>query len=75
MSTMTLSAGSTGVLGHVLLEDVVLHGAAQLRDRDALFLRGGDIAAEQNCRRPVDRHGRRDLVERDAIEQGFHVRQ
>ncbi len=64
-----------GVLGHVFLEDVVLHGAAQLRDRNALFLRGGDIEAEQNCRRPVDRHGRRDLVERDAVEQGFHVRQ
>ena len=64
-----------GMLGHVLLEDVVLHGAAQLGDRDALFLGCGDVEAEQNRRRAVDRHGGRDLVERDPVEQRLHVRE
>src|SRR6185437_5188565 len=54
------------MLGHVLLEDVVLHRAAELADRDALLLGGGDVEAEQNGRRAVDRHGRRDLIEWDA---------
>ena len=63
------------MLGHVLLEDVVLHRAAQLRDRDALLLGGGNVEAEQNRCWAVDRHGRRDLVEWDAVEQRLHVRQ
>src|SRR2546425_8680924 len=47
--------------------------SATFRDRDALPLGGGDIEAEQNVRGAVDRHGGRDLIERDAVEQRFHV--
>ena len=79
MSTMIFSAGSDGidprVLRHVFLEDVVLHRAAQLRDRHALPLRRGDVEAEQNRRRAVDRHRRGHLIERNAREQRFHVGQ
>ena len=63
------------VLGHVLLENVVLHRAAELRDRDALLFGGGDVETEQNGGRAIDRHGRRDLIERDPGEQGLHVGQ
>ena len=64
-----------GVLGHVFLENVVLHRAAQLLARDALLLRRRHVEAEQHRRRPVDGHGGRDLVKRDAAEQVLHVRQ
>ena len=46
-----------------------------LLGRHALLLRGGDVEAPQDDRRPVDRHRRRDLVERDAVEQHLHVGQ
>ena len=62
-----------GVLGHVLLEDVVLHGAAQLVRRDTLLLGRGDVKAEEHRGRAVDGHGRRDPIERDAAEQVLHV--
>jgi len=62
-----------GVLRHVFLEDVVLHRAAERMTRNALPLGRRHVEAEQQRRRPVDRHGRGDLVERDAAEQVFHV--
>jgi hypothetical protein len=61
------------VLRHVLLEDVVLYGSAQLRARHALTFRRRDVEAEQDDGRPVDGHRRRDLIERDPIEQRLHV--
>ena len=36
-------------------------------------LRDGDVEREQDDRRRVDRHRRRDAVERDAVEQRRHV--
>ena len=57
----------------VLLEDVVLDRAAQLRARDAALLGDDDVHREQRRRRRVDRHRRRDLVERDPVEQHVHV--
>ena len=59
--------------GGVLLEDVVLHRAAEPLARHALPL--GDQLVEQEqerCRR-VDRHRRRDLAERDGVEEELHV--
>ena len=57
----------------VLLEHVVLHRAAQLLARDALLL-GDELVEQQEERRGrVDRHRRRDLVERDAVEEHLHV--
>jgi hypothetical protein len=62
-----------GVLRHVFLEDVVLYRAAELVTGNALPLRRRHVEAEQQRRWSIDRHGRRDLVERDAAEQVFHV--
>src|SRR5215203_4669434 len=59
--------------GDVLLEDVVLHRPAQRLTRDALLLRDQLVQQEQQRRRSVDRHRRRDLVERDAVEEHLHV--
>ena len=61
------------VLRHVLLQNVVLNRAAQLVRRNALFLRRRDVERPENDRRAVDRHRRRHLVERDAVEQHLHV--
>ena len=41
--------------------------------RDALLLGDRDVEREQHRRGRVDRHRRRDLVERDAVEQHAHV--
>ena len=60
--------------GDVLLEDVVLHRPAELRRLDALLLRDELVEQEQQRGRRVDRHRRRDVAERDAVEQQLHVR-
>jgi hypothetical protein len=57
----------------VLLEDVVLHSAAQLRSRDPLTLRDELVQEEQERRGCIDRHRRRDLAERDRVEEHLHV--
>ena len=57
----------------VLLEDVVLHRAAKRAARHALLLGDGDVEAEEDGRRRVDRHRRRDLAERQALQQRAHV--
>jgi hypothetical protein len=63
------------VLGLVLLEDVVLHRAADPVERHALLLGDRHVEAEEDDRRPVDRHRDGDLVERDPVEQRLHVGQ
>ncbi len=74
---MRRSAGSIGihprVLRHVLFQDVVLDRAAQFARVDALLLGRRDVEAIQDDRGPVDRHGRRDLIERDPVEERLHV--
>ena len=57
----------------VLLEDVVLHRAAQRGAGDALPLGDELVEQQQQRRRRVDRHRRRDLAERDPGEQDLHV--
>ena len=59
----------------VLLQDVVLQRAVQLRRIDALLLPHRDIERQQDGRRRVDRHRRADLVQRDPLEERLHVRQ
>ena len=61
------------MLCHVLLENVVLHRAADLRNIDALFFGGCHVEAKQQRRRSVDRHRGRDLIERDPVEQHLHI--
>ena len=57
----------------VLLEDVVLGRAAQLVGRHALLLADERVEAQQHGRGRVDRHRRRDGVQRDPVERGAHV--
>ena len=57
----------------VLLEHVVLGRAAQLLGRHALLLADELVEQQQAGGGRVDRHRRRDLVERDAVEGGAHV--
>ena len=57
----------------VLLEDVVLDGAAERSRRHALLLGDELVEEEQERRRRVDRHRGRDLVERDSGQQDLHV--
>ncbi len=58
-----------------LFEDVVLQRATELRRGYALLFGDGDVHAQQDRSRRVDRHRGRDVAERDAVEQGFHVGQ
>ena len=62
-----------GAARDVFLEDVVLNRAGQRRGGDALPPRDRDVERQQDDRRRVDRHRRRDAVERDAVEQRRHV--
>ena len=62
-----------GPSGRVLLQQVVLHRPREPRGLDAPLL-GHELVQEQQDRRGgVDRHRRRDPVERDALEQQGHV--
>src|SRR2546423_464875 len=62
------------MLRHVLLQNVVLYGASQLLRIDTLLLGSSYVEAIENDRRSVDGHGCGDLIERNAVEQNFHVR-
>ncbi len=62
-----------GPPGHVLLEDVVLDGAAQRFGGHALLLGHELVEQQQDGRRGVDGHRRRDLVEGQVGEQQAHV--
>ena len=58
---------------HVLLEDVVLDGAAQLVGGHALALAHQAVEQQQHGGRRVDGHAGRDVAQRDAIEHPRHV--
>ncbi len=62
-----------GSPGDVLLQDVVLDRAADLARRDALLLSGELVQEKKDRRRRVDRHRRRDPVEREPAEEDPHV--
>src|SRR5439155_22407547 len=59
--------------GAILLEDVVLDGAAELRALHALALGDELVEEEEQRRRSVDRHRGRDLPERNGVEEELHV--
>jgi hypothetical protein len=62
-----------GAAGGVLLEDVVLEGASKNPGIDPLPLRHRDVEREQDDGGGIDRHRRRDRLERDAVEEHQHV--
>jgi type IV secretory pathway VirD2 relaxase len=59
--------------GHVLLQHVVLHRAAEPLGSDALLLGDKLVQQEEHRRGGVDRHRRRHRAERDAVENELHV--
>ena len=61
--------------GDVLLQDIVLDGAAQHFGPDSLFFRHGHVHGEQYGCRTVDGHGGGNLVQGDAFEESFHIGQ
>ena len=62
-----------GVADHELLEDVVLNGAVELGLADALFLGRDDEHGQDRDHRAVHGHGDRHLIERNTVEEDFHV--
>ena len=56
-----------------LLQDVVLNGALELLGVGALTTGDQYVERQQNGGCRIDGHGRSDLIERDVIEQQFHV--
>jgi hypothetical protein len=63
------------LLRDVLLEDVRLARAVERFERDTLLLRDGEIEAKKRGRRARDRHRYRNIPQRDALEEAFHVAQ
>ena len=59
----------------VLFEQIVLNGAVDLIPGHALFFRHHQVERQQNGRGSVNGHGGADFVQRNAVQQGFHVRQ
>jgi hypothetical protein len=62
-----------GAAGDVLLEQVVLDRATDVRARHTVLLGDELVHQEEDRGRRVDRHRRRDLVERQVGEQQPHV--
>ncbi len=62
-----------GVADRELFQDVVLDRARQLGVRDSLLLSGDDEEGHDRKNRAVHRHADRHLVERDSVEEQFHV--
>ena len=64
---------NVGVPHHVFLEDVVLNGAVELLRRHTLLFGGHDVEGHDRDDRTVHRHGDGHFVQRDAVEEDFHV--
>ena len=62
-----------GVPGQVLLQDIVLNGAGQFLLGHPLFFGRNDEAGQNRQDRAVHGHGDGHVVERDLIEEDFHV--
>ena len=62
-----------GVAHHELFENVVLNGAGEFLRRNALLFARDDEIRQDGNDRAVHRHRHAHLVERDSVEQDFHV--
>ena len=60
------AAALNGTIQNDILKEYIARGRA-------LLLRHGDVHRDQHRRRGIDRHRRAHLVERDAVEEQFHV--
>ncbi len=63
------------LLGDELFEDVVLNRPGDVLPVGALLLGDDEIHREDHRRRRIDRHRRRDVAERDPVEEPLHVGQ
>ena len=61
------------LLRDIFLQNVVLQCPTQPLRWNPPPLRHRQIHGEQNGRRTIDRHGRGDLIEWDAVEQSLHI--
>ena len=61
------------VADHEFLEDIVLDGAGELLRGDALLFGGNDIEGHDREDGAVHGHGNGHLVERNFVEENFHV--
>ena len=62
-----------GIADHELLQNVILNRAGQLVLRNALLFCRNDIESKTGNDRPVHRHRHRHFVERNLVEQDFHI--
>ena len=62
-----------GAARDIFLQDVVLHRPREGAGRNSLSPRDGHVERQQNDGGRVDRHRRRDAVERDAVKQRGHI--
>ena len=62
-----------GAASDVFLQDVVLHGSRESRERDALPPRHANVEGEEDDGRRVDRHRGRDPPQRNLVEERRHV--
>ena len=62
-----------GVAHHELFEHIVLNGAAELRLAYALLFSRHHITGQHGQHRAVHGHGHTDNIQRDLVEQDFHV--
>ena len=58
---------------HEFFENVILDCAREGRAADALLFTGHDEGGQNRDHRAVHRHGDRNLIQRDAIKEGFHI--
>src|SRR6185312_11009703 len=59
--------------GGIFLQDVVLYGAADLREVGPLFPGKGGVQRQENKTGGIDGHRRADRFQPDPLEQQFHV--
>ena len=62
-----------GAAGGVFFKHVVLHRAAERVERNAAASRDREVEREENRCRRVDRHRDGHFIERNPVEQNFHI--
>jgi len=60
---------------HVFFKNIILNRSAQRFFGHALALGHSNIHGQQNTGRRVNRHAGRHFIQRDLVEQGFHILQ
>ena len=64
---------NVGAASSIFFQDIVLNGAAEFISGNALFFSNCDVHAEQYGSRSVDGHRSGNFVQRNTVEQDFHI--